>query len=70
VSIVLPPSGPDLREKFAYLRLRADVLKCCGVVDNLRIVEYGNRNLRAVCIKCLRKHRLITCEPGDLRASA
>lgn len=62
--IVLKADGPDLRERFACLRLRADVLKCCGIVDNLRIIEYDNKNLRAVCIKCYRKHRIVTAEPG------
>lgn len=66
--IVLPPIGPDLRERFAYLRLRADVLRCCGIVDNLRIVEYDNRNMRAVCVKCYRKHRIVTAEPGHFGA--
>lgn len=65
--IVLKP-GSDLRDYFVYLRYRADVLKCCGVVDNLRIIEYDNRNLRAVCVKCLRKHRLLFAETGHVGA--
>lgn len=66
--LVLPPSGPDLREHFAYLRHRGDVLKCCGIVDNLRIFEHSNRTLRAVCIKCLRRHRLMFAETGLIGA--
>lgn len=66
--IVLPPHGRDLREFFAYLRERADVLACCGVVDNLKIIEHSNKTVRAICIKCYRKHRLMVAEAGDMRS--
>lgn len=65
---ILQPGDSDPREHFAYLRLRADVLKCCGIVDNLQIIEYSNKTIRAVCTKCHRRHLKIVAEPGKVGA--
>ena len=52
------------KDYFWFLRLRADVLKCCGNPDNLVVVASGNGNMLATCTKCNRKHRYMHSEPG------
>lgn len=53
----------DVRDHFWFLRDRADVLKCCGNVDNLVITEFPNKTMLGQCKKCGRKHRKMMAEP-------
>lgn len=54
----------NARDHFWFLRLRADVLKCCGNPDNLDVVKFPNNSLKATCKKCGRAHRTVIAEPG------
>ena len=67
--VIKRPAGTDLRDHFWFLRHRADVLKCCGNVDNLLITEFPNRSMLAICKVCWRKHRKVLAEPGKFLAS-
>ena len=67
--LIKKPAGTDLRDHFWFLRHRADVLACCGNVDNLEIVDHGNRSMTATCKKCGRVHRKMTAEPGVIFAA-
>jgi hypothetical protein len=51
---------------FAYLRKRADVLKCCGEPRNLQVTSPQKDVQIAICKVCARKHRKMYCEPGSL----
>ena len=51
---------------FAYLKKRADVLKCCANTKNLVVQRLRSDLLRAVCTRCGRGHRKFLCEPGSL----
>lgn len=51
---------------FAYLKQRADVLKCCANTRNLIVQRVQPDVLRAVCTCCGRGHRKFLCEPGTL----
>ena len=51
---------------FAYLKHRADVLKCCADPRNLVVQRLQPDLLRAVCTRCCRGHRKLLCEPGTL----
>ena len=51
---------------FAYLKLRADVLKCCADPRNLVVQRLQSDVLRAVCTRCGRGHRKFLCEPGTI----
>lgn len=53
---------------FAYLKQRADVLKCCANTANLVVQRIQPDVLRAVCVRCNRGHRKFLCEPGTLFA--
>lgn len=53
---------------FAYLRKRADVLKCCGQEKNLHVTQPRPDTLLAHCLVCGRKHRLMRAEPGTIFA--
>jgi hypothetical protein len=53
---------------FAYLRERADVLRCCGNPKNLVVQRLRPDLLRAVCTRCGRGHRKFLCEPGTMLA--
>ena len=53
---------------FAYLKQRADVLKCCADTRNLVVQRLQPDVLRAVCIRCNRGHRKMLAEPGTLFA--
>ena len=53
---------------FAYLKQRADVLKCCADTKNLVVQRLQPDLLRAVCTRCGRGHRKLLCEPGTLFA--
>ena len=53
---------------FAYLKQRADVLKCCANTKNLVVQRIQPDVLRAVCTRCGRGHRKLLCEPGTLFA--
>lgn len=53
---------------FAYLKHRADVLKCCANPKNLVVQRIQPDVLRAVCLRCNRGHRKFLCEPGTLFA--
>lgn len=59
--------------KFAYLRHRADVRKCCANPDNLVVAQERADLLVATCGKCGARHRKLRCAPGAfslaLRAS-
>ena len=50
---------------FAYLKERADVLKCCADPKNLVVQRLRRDLLRAVCTRCGRGHRKFLCEPGS-----
>jgi len=63
--VIVKPAGTDLRDQFWFLRHRADVLKCCGNVDNLLIEVFPNKSALAICKKCGRKHRKMLAEPGN-----
>lgn len=52
------------RDHFWFLRLRADVLKCCGNPDNLQVVQFPNASMKATCKKCGRSHRTMLAEEG------
>lgn len=52
------------KDDFWFLRLRADVLKCCGNPDNLEIVKNPNGTSLATCKKCGRRHHVMHSEPG------
>jgi len=51
--------------EFAYLRRRADVLKCCGEEKNLFVRNPLPNVWIAHCKVCLRKHRKVHAEPGS-----
>jgi len=71
VSITIKkPAGTDLRDHFWFLRHRADVLKCCGNVDNLHITEPTHGSMLAICKVCGRKHRKMIAEPGRIFSRA
>ena len=53
---------------FAYLRKRADVLKCCGMPKNLHVTAPMKGVLLARCKVCGRKHRKMQADPGSLFA--
>lgn len=53
---------------FAYLKQRADVLKCCADTRNLVVQRLQPDVLRAVCLRCNRGHRKMLAEPGTLFA--
>jgi hypothetical protein len=55
---------------FAYLKHRADLMKCCADTDNLVIEHPQPDVLRAVCKRCGRGHRKFLCEPGSLHFEA
>lgn len=54
----------NAKDYFWFLRLRADVLKCCGNPDNLDVVMFPNSSMKATCKKCGRAHRTMIAEPG------
>lgn len=51
---------------FEYLKSRADVLKCCGNVDNLGVTSPQADVLLATCAKCGRRHRKMKVDPGSV----
>jgi len=68
MSFVIKTDEVDQRDAFWFLRHRADVLKCCGIVDNLHITELPNKTHVAVCVKCGRKHYKMAAESGKIGA--
>ena len=54
----------NAKDHFWFLRLRADVLKCCGNPDNLDVIHFPNNVMKATCKKCGRSHRTVMAEPG------
>lgn len=62
--ILIKTEKVDKRDLYWFLRHRADVLKCCGNVDNLQIEVFPNKTMRATCIKCGRRHWKMVAEPG------
>ena len=66
--VIKKPAGTDPRDHFWFLRHRADVLKCCGNVDNLFIQDHGNKTYTGTCTKCGRVHRKMVAEPGVIFA--
>ena len=57
------------KDHFWFLRLRADVLKCCGNPDNLDVVQFPNQSIKATCNKCNRVHRTMIAEQGTIGSS-
>lgn len=66
MTTIVKPAGTDARDHFWFLRQRADVLKCCGNVDNLNIVDNGNKTMTAICTKCGRRHHKMIAESGKI----
>lgn len=54
--------------EFAYLRKRADVMKCCGIEKNLFVRNPAPGVFVADCLVCGRRHRKMRAEPGSIFA--